>query len=205
MPQPARATPRTGTASLPPRHPDHRRRHRRLQGARPDPAPEGARHPRPLRADQGRAAIRHAAGRRRAGGRALLHGSVRCPERVRRRAYPPRARLRPDHRRARDRRPDGEDGAGPCRRSRQRHPARDQPAGAAGAGDEPADVDQCRDPAQRRAAPPRRRRLDRPECRRDGRSQRSRRRPHGRADRDRRRRRAMLRPPHRARWPASAC
>ena len=49
-----------------PRHPDHRRRHRRLQGARPDPAAEGAAHSRPLRADPRRAAIRHAACRQRA-------------------------------------------------------------------------------------------------------------------------------------------
>ena len=40
----------------------------------------------------------------------------------------------------------------PCRRSRQRHPARRQPADPAGAGDEPPDVEQCRDPPQRRAA-----------------------------------------------------
>ena len=40
----------------------------------------------------------------------------------------------------------------PCRRSRHRHPARGQPADPAGAGDEPADVEQCRDPPQRRAA-----------------------------------------------------
>ena len=40
----------------------------------------------------------------------------------------------------------------PCRRSRQRHSARGQPADPAGAGDEPADVEQCRDPPQRRAA-----------------------------------------------------
>ena len=59
-PQPAGAT---GERA---RHPDHRRRHRRLQGAGPDPAAEGAAHPRPLRADQGRAAIRHAACRQRA-------------------------------------------------------------------------------------------------------------------------------------------
>ena len=43
------------------RHLDHRRRHRRLQIAGADPAAEGAAHRRPLRADQGRAAIRHAA------------------------------------------------------------------------------------------------------------------------------------------------
>ena len=48
-----------------PRHPDHRRRHRRLQGAGSDPAAEGAAHPCPLRADQGGAAIRHAAGGQR--------------------------------------------------------------------------------------------------------------------------------------------
>ena len=135
-----------------PRHPDHRRRHRRLQGAGPDPAAEGAAHPRPLRADQGRAAIRHAACRQRAVERARLHRSVRSRERVRRRPYPSRPRLRPDRGGAGDRGPDGQDGAGPCRRSRQRHPARGQPADPAGAGDEPADVEQCRDPPQCRAA-----------------------------------------------------
>ena len=55
-PLPGAPAPRPG-----PRHPDHRRRHRRLQVAGPDPAAEGAAHRRPLRADQGRAAIRHAA------------------------------------------------------------------------------------------------------------------------------------------------
>ena len=50
-----------------PRHPDHRRRHRRLQIARTDPPAEGAADRGPLRADQGRAAIRHAAVGQRAG------------------------------------------------------------------------------------------------------------------------------------------
>ena len=95
-----------------PRHPDHRRRHRRLQVAGPDPAAEGAPHSRPLRADQSRAAIRHAAFGQRAVERARLHRPVRSRERVRRRPYPPGARLRPDRGGAGDRGPDGEDGAG---------------------------------------------------------------------------------------------
>ena len=90
--------------------------------------------------------------RQRAVARARLYRSVRSRERVRRRPYPSRARLRPDRGGACDRRPDGEDGAGPCRRSRQRHPARGQPADPAGAGDEPADVEQRRDPPQRRCS-----------------------------------------------------
>ena len=64
-PPPARRPlPRSGAArrcGSGPRHADHRRRHRRLQVAGPDPAAQGAQHSRPLRADQGRAAIRHAA------------------------------------------------------------------------------------------------------------------------------------------------
>ena len=172
-----------------PRHPDHRRRHRRLQVAGPDPAAQGAAHPRPLRADQGRAAIRHAAFGQRAVERACLHRPVRPRERVRRRPYPAGARLRPDRGGAGDRGPDGEDGERPCRRSRQRHSARGQPADPAGAGDEPADVEQCRDPPQRRAAAARRHRHDRAQCRRNGRSRRGRRRPDGGTAGDRRRRR----------------
>ena len=82
----------------------------------------------------------------------VLHRSVRSRERVRCRPYSPGARLRSDRGGAGHRRPDGEDGAGPCRRSRQRDPARGQPADPAGAGDEPADVEQRRDPPQCRAA-----------------------------------------------------
>ncbi len=110
----------------PPRHPDHRRRHRRLQGAGPDSPAEGTAHSRPLRADARRAAIRHPARRQRAVERARLHRPVRSRKRVRCRPYPPGARLRPDRGGAGDRGPDGEDGARPCRRSRQRHPARGQ-------------------------------------------------------------------------------
>ena len=188
------------------RHPDHRRRHRRLQGAGPDPAAEGAAHSRPLRADPRRPAVRHPAQRQRTVERARLRRSVRSGQRVRRRPYPPRPRLRPDRGGARNRRPDGEDGAGPCRRSRQRHPARGQPADPAGAGDEPADVEQCRDPPQCRAAATRRHRHGRAQCRRDGRSGRGRRRPDGGANRK------SPPPPKnscarrsRARWRENAC
>jgi phosphopantothenoylcysteine decarboxylase / phosphopantothenate---cysteine ligase len=41
---------RRGGGSAPP-YPDHWRRHRRLQGAGPDPQAQGAAFPRPLRAD----------------------------------------------------------------------------------------------------------------------------------------------------------
>ncbi len=176
------------------RHPDHRRRHRRLQGAGPDPAAQGAAHSRPLRADQGRAAIRHAAFRQRAVERALLHRPVRSRERVRRRPYSAGARLRPDRGGAGDRGPDGENGARPRRRPRQRHSARGQPADPAGAGDEPPDVEQRRDPPQCRATAARRHRHDRAQCRRDGRGRRGRRRPDGGAAGDRRRRRAPAAP-----------
>ena len=66
------------------------------------------------------------------------------------------ARLRSDRGGARHRRPDGEDGEWPRRRSRQRHPACGEQADPAGAGDEPADVEQRRDPPQCGAAAPRR-------------------------------------------------
>ena len=151
-----------------PHHPDHRRRHRRLQGAGFDPAAQGTTYRRPLRADQGRAAIRHPACRQRAVAWARLHRPVRSRQRIRCRSYSSGTRKRPDRGGARDRRPDGEDGAGPCRRSRQRDPARGQPADPAGAGDEPPDVEQCRDPPQRRTARPRRHRHDRTQCRRNG-------------------------------------
>ncbi len=78
-------------------------------------------------------------------------------QRVRRRPYPSGARMRSDRGGAGDRRPDGEDGAGPRRRSRQRDPAGGQPADPAGARHEPADVEQPRHPPQRAAAPARRR------------------------------------------------
>ena len=107
---------------------------------------------RPLRADPCRAAIRHAAAASALSHERGLHRPVRSRERVRCRPHPPRARLRSDRGGAGDRRSDGEDGAGPCRRSRQRHPARGGPTDPAGAGDESADVEQCRDPPQCRAA-----------------------------------------------------
>ena len=110
-------------------------------------------HPCPLRADPRGAAIRHAACRpARSSGERAYHRPVRSRERVRCRPYPAGARLRPDRGGAGDRRPDGQDGQRPCRRSRHRRPARDRQADPAGARDEPAHVEQCRDPAQRRAA-----------------------------------------------------
>ncbi len=51
-------------------------------------------------------------------GETRVHRSVRCRERVRRRPYPARARDRSRDRGAGDRRPDGQDGGRPCRRSR---------------------------------------------------------------------------------------
>ena len=77
-----------------------------------------------------------------------LHRPVRSRERVRRRPHPAGARRRSDRGRAGDRRPDGQDGGRPCRRSRHRRAARDRPAGADRAGDEPAHVG----PSRRRGA-----------------------------------------------------
>ena len=141
---------RDRTAATHPPH--HRRRHRRLQVARPDPAAAGARRRCACVLTSGGAAIRHAAVGRRARGRARLHRPVRPDERVRRRPYPARARHRSDRGRARDRRPDGEDGGRPCRRSRHRGAARDRQAGPARAGDESAHVEQPGDAAQPRPA-----------------------------------------------------
>ena len=89
-------------------------------------------------------------------------------ERIRRRPYPARARNRSDRGRAGDRRPDGQDGRRPRRRSRHRRAAGDRRENSAGAGDEPADVGEQSDAAQSGAARRRRRRARRPERRRDG-------------------------------------
>ena len=127
--------------------------------------------------------------------------------RARRRPYPARTRHRPRDRRARDRRPDGQDGERPRRRSRLGGAARDRPDDAARAGDEPAHVVEHaatrRNLAQLRG---RRRRSGRAERGRDGREQRGRHRPHGRAARDRRRGRgaACAARPAIARWRAGA-
>ena len=105
--------------------------------------------------------------------------------RIRRRPYPARARHRSRHRGARHRRPDGEDGGRPCRRSRDRGAARHRQADPDRAGDEPDDVGA---PATQRnlAQLDRRRRRDRrAQCRRDGGARRGRHRPHGGADGDR--------------------
>ena len=136
---------------------DHRRRHCRLQIARSHSPPEGARHRRALHLDQSRRAFRHAAVGRRHRRRARLHRPVRRIERIRRRPHPPRARHRSRHRRAGDRRPDGENGRRSRRRPRHRGAAGDWHQDPAGAGDEPAYVGEQGDAAQSRAA--RRRRL----------------------------------------------
>ena len=128
-------------------HPSHhRRRHRRLQIARSHPPLAGPRRAGALRSHGGRAAFRDAARRRRALRRTRLHGFVRCAERVRRRPYSPRARHRSHRRRAGDRRPDGENGGRPRRRSCQRRAAGDRQADPDRAGDE-----------SRACGPPRRR------------------------------------------------
>ena len=125
-----------------PAHPaDHRRRHRRLQVARPDPPPARARRGGALCHDRGRAGIRHAAVGRRAVRRPCLHRPVRPPGRARYRPHPTVARGRPDRRRAGDRRPDGEARKRPCQRPRLDRAPGDRQAGADGAGDEPENVE----------------------------------------------------------------
>ena len=146
------------------RAPDHRRRHRRLQIARSDPAAEGARARRALHPHRSGAGIHHAALRRRALGRAGVHGLVRRHDRARRRPHPAGARGRSRGGGAGDRRPYGQDGGRARLRSRGGGVAGDRPAGAAGAGDEPADVGASGNPAQPGAAPGRRHRRDRTEC-----------------------------------------
>ena len=74
--------------------------------------------------DQGGAGVRDAAVGRRDRGRACLHRPVRSGIRIRRRPHPAGARHRSRRGRARDRRPDGQDGERPCRRSRDRRAAR---------------------------------------------------------------------------------
>ena len=91
-------------------------------------------------------------------GGAGLHRPVRSEIRIRRRAYPARARHRSRRGRARHRRPDGEDGGRPRRRSRQRGAARHRQADPDRAGDEPDDVVAQGDAAQPRATDRRRRR-----------------------------------------------
>ena len=173
--------------------PDHRRRHRRLQVARPDPPAARARRLGARRDDGGRAAVRHAAVGRRADRRPRLHRPVRPPGRAGCRPYPAGARGRPHRRRAGHRRPDGQARQRPCQRPRLRGAAGDRQAGADGAGDEPENVVASGDPPQPRDAGEGRRPLRRPEPRRDGRERRGRRRPHGRAAGDRRRDRGAAR------------
>ena len=188
-----------------PRPAHHRRRHRRLQIARPDPAAARARRARALHDDGGGAGVHHAAVGRRARRRARLHRSVRRRQRVRRRPYPPRARHRPDRGRAGDRRPDGEDGERPGRRSRLRGAARDRQADPARAGDEPAHVGATRRRGAISPSSPPTASTGRSQCRRDGGARRGRRRPHGGAARDRRRRQALLARRPRGTSPANAC
>ena len=121
-----------------PTHPaHHRRRHRRLQIARPDPPAARARHRRARGDDGGGAEVHHAAVGRRARRRASLYRPVRRPFRVRRRPYPACSRAEHHRCRARHRRPDGEDGERPRRRSRLGGAARDRQEDPARAGDEP--------------------------------------------------------------------
>ena len=168
---------------------DHRRRHRRLQIARPDPAAARSRRARALHPHGGGGAFRHAARGRRARRRARLHRFVRRAERIRCRPYPHGARHRSDRGRAGDRGSDREDGVGAGGRSRDRGAARDRQADPARAGDEPAYVDGEGDATQSGAAARGRRAIHRTECGRDGRARRSRPRPHGRTARNRRGRR----------------
>ena len=126
---------RDGSAPDPPHH---RRRDRGLQVARPDPPPARARLRGARGDDQGGAGVRHAAVGRRDRGRARRSPTCSIRQRVRRRAHPARARHRSRRGRARDRRPDGEDGERPCRRSRDRGAARDRQADPARARHEPA-------------------------------------------------------------------
>ena len=73
-------------------------------------------------------------------GETRVHRSVRRRDRIRRRPHPAGARDRSGRRGAGDRRPDGQDGGRPCRRSRHRGAARDRSPGADRAGHEPAHV-----------------------------------------------------------------
>ncbi len=142
-----------------PRAADHRRRHRGLQIARPHPPPAGSRR-RPCAASSPRrrrnSSRRSPPARWRAA--QVVHRPVRSEMRIRRRPHPARARHRSGRGRARHRRPDGEDGGRPCRRSRQRGAARHRQADPDRAGDEPDDVGAQGDAAQSRAADRRRRR-----------------------------------------------
>ena len=138
-------------ATARPRAAHHRRRHRGLQIARPDPPAAGPRRDGALHPHRGGAGVRHAARRRRARGRPGVHRPVRSEIRIRRRPYPARARHRSRRGGARHRRPDGEDGGRPCRRSRDRGAARHRQADPDRAGDEPDDVGAQGDAAQSRA------------------------------------------------------
>jgi len=175
-------------------HPSHhRRRHRGLQIARPDPAPEGARHGRACRDDARRAGIRHAAGGRRDRGRARPYRPVRRPHRVRHRhirlardtdlivVAPATADLM-----AKMAGGHADDLASTVLL------ATDRPVLIAPAM-KPAHVGPPGDPPQPGAALRRRHRGRRPQCGRDGRARRKRHGTHGRAAGDRRRRRGAAR------------
>ena len=89
-------------------------------------------------------------------------------DRARRRPYPAGARCRSHRRGAGDRRPDGENGGRPCRRSRFGGPACNRAKRADRAGNESQHVGASGDAAQSRAPAGGRRSRDRPERRRDG-------------------------------------
>ena len=129
----------------------HRRRHRGLQIARPDPPAARARHRGARGDDRGGAEVHHAAIGRRDRRRASVHGSVRRAIGVRRRPYPARPRSEPDRGGARHRRPDGEDGERPGRRPRLCGAARHRQDDRAGARNESVDVEQQGDAAKHRA------------------------------------------------------
>ena len=175
-------------------HPSrHLRRHCRLQEPRPHPSPARAWRRGAAGHDGGCAAIRDAAGRWRAVVGPCLYGIVLSRRRAGCRAYPPCPRLRPDRRRTRHRRSDGQDGERPCRRPCLHRAARHRPPGAGGAGHESENVGACRNPPQCRDAAPGWHRLHRPQCRRDGGKRRSRFRAHGRTAGNRRGRRGPAR------------
>ncbi len=165
----------------------HRRRHRGLQIARPDPPAARARHRRARGDDGRRAEVHHAAVGRRARRRASVHSTCSITQsefdvgHIRLAREPSLIVVAPataDLMAKMAQRP--------RRRSRLRGAARDRQDDLARAGDEPEHVEQPGYAAKHRAARSRRRRARRAERRRDGRERRSRRRPHGGAAGDRR-------------------
>ena len=146
------AAPQGGDLRRQARAADRLGRHRRLQGAGTDPPAARPRLRRHLRADRGGRAVRHAAvaaGTERGQG---LHRPVLADRRERDGAHPALAQRRPGGGGAGLGRHPGEDGGGPCGRSRLDAAAGDRQAGAGGAGDERADVAACGDRGEHGAA-----------------------------------------------------